>query len=365
KDGSDSFTIDGKITGAENQRIILQTFSFPNINGSPKTTVIDTARADKEGKFTIKNYLPERTICVVKVFGNEEYALWLSLLNEDITLTGNIANALETTTEGSVASKVLYNFIVNMSNMNASIMQNQGMYAKYKNNGDDSLATVYKQKINDDITVYFDYVSAFADTTKDIASAVLAIESFVYSKQFEKIKTVADKRKLTADSSSLYMKELKVKIAKHETFMQQASAKSFVGKPAPDIVLPDPGGVEYKLSDLKGQYVLIDFWASWCKPCREENPNLVATYNKYKDKGYTVYSVSLDKSKEAWQTAIDKDKLTWKYHVSELQMWNSQVAKMYNVTGIPMNFLLDKNGNVIAENLRGTELDAALAELVQ
>lgn len=135
-----------------------------------------------------------------------------------------------------------------------------------------------------------------------------------------------------------------------------------VGQPAPEIALPNPEGQIVKLSSMKGKYVLLDFWAKWCGPCRQENPNVVRVYQKYKDKGFTVYGVSLDRKKEDWLQAIKEDNLTWT-HVSDLKYWQSDAAKTYNITGIPFSLLLDPNGLIIAKNLRGAALEQKLAEI--
>ena len=138
--------------------------------------------------------------------------------------------------------------------------------------------------------------------------------------------------------------------------------KLAIGNEAPEIVLNDPNGKSIKLSSLRGNYVMIDFWASWCRPCRMENPNLVRLYNKFNSKGFEVYSVSLDRNKDAWLKAIKKDNLTWT-HVSDLKFWQSEGAKIYNVKAIPHTVLLDKEGKILATGLRGKSLENKLEEI--
>ena len=136
-----------------------------------------------------------------------------------------------------------------------------------------------------------------------------------------------------------------------------------VGAQAPDIALSDTTGKPVTLSSLRGKYVLLDFWASWCGPCRAENPNVVRIYNKFKDKGFDIYSVSLDQAKANWTKAIRNDHLTWN-HVSDLKFWQSAAAQQYGVQAIPATFLLDKDGKIIAKNLRGDALEQKLDEVL-
>jgi peroxiredoxin len=144
-----------------------------------------------------------------------------------------------------------------------------------------------------------------------------------------------------------------------------------IGQRAPELAFDSPDGEVIALSSLRGKMVLIDFWAAWCSPCRVENPNLVRTYRKFKDKefvngtGFTVYGVSLDRSKEDWVTAIENDQLEWESHVSDLKGWQSVPAAMYGVMGIPMNFLIDGDGIIVAKGLRGEYLDNKLKELLK
>lgn len=361
--GGKTFTVEGSIGGLENATLLLETMTFPNMNGTPAFTAIDTVTADPDGNFIFSGHLRERSICRIKMENNPRYYLLLNIYDEKLHISGS-TNDPKPLFEGSTATLVLNGFIDELRNKNMEIIDFSNNVLSQSAVLGDSLTAVMNDRKDAMIDSFYAYVANFADTTKELTNKIVALENLLYDRQFEIIKEKAAPIIATGDTSNVYVRELTSKVNRYQQIMDEEAANSFLGKTATDLNLPDPDGKPIQLSSLRGKYVLLDFWASWCAPCRKENPNLVALYEQYKDKGFTVYSVSLDDNRDAWMQAIRSDKLNWPSHVSQLQKWNSSAAAAYNVTGIPASFLLDTNGVVIAENIRSEQLSEILSELL-
>jgi peroxiredoxin len=158
--------------------------------------------------------------------------------------------------------------------------------------------------------------------------------------------------------------DLQKALAQQETQQQQSMASSWIGKQAPELDLPDVTGKTVPLASFKGKYLLVDFWASWCGPCRAENPNVVKAYGEFKNKNFAILGVSLDKDKQSWQQAVKEDRLEWA-QVSDLKEWNSKAVGIYQFQGIPFNVLIDPDGKVISQELRGPALEDKLKQVLQ
>ena len=230
------------------------------------------------------------------------------------------------------------------------------------------------------IPSYYDFMKDFIDRNKTSPAILMTLNDiqqnpFPFKNEILFIKNVIEK-KFKNETYLKQVNQLLQYVNQQENLLAQQEQREKeereirknlglnIGDVAPDIRLQSPKGKTYQLSDLKGKVVLLDFWASWCRPCRAENPNVVRIYENNKAKGFTVFSVSLDQKKDSWENAIKADNLSWPYHVSDLAGWNSVAAQKYGIRSIPSTFLLNKENRIVAYNLRGEELAQKIKALL-
>ncbi len=347
------FVINGKITSVPDNTLVM-------LSGLSGTDTIAKAKV-MNGVFVLKGNLPSPDGHVL-TFPSIQKGLMLFMGNDHVTVTGTAADFSDIKISGTVTNYDYDEFIYHIKPLNDYVdyYRKQAQAAITQTGRDSaviSLNTVYN--------IYQQSVEMFLARKKSSPVAALVL-AYSYDTDPNKNLVLLERRLnlLTGDAvKSQYAKNIVQVIANEKTVQESAKATA-IGAKAPEFTQNDTTGKPVSLSQFKGKYVLVDFWASWCRPCRAENPNVVAAYNEFKDKNFTILSVSLDQRKENWVYAIKADNLTWN-HVSDLQYWSNAVARTYHVESIPANFLLDPNGNIIAKNLRGEELAQRLSELIK
>jgi peroxiredoxin len=356
--GNGKFTISGNIQNAPAGSVVLEELGVNDV-----ITELDSEKIS-DGKFDLSGDAAEPGIYRLH-FSHNKFIM-LSIDKGDVKINGDW-NALERSQiTGSVPTASLQQFLTGVRNNMRDFNTMSIVLDTLQTKGNDSVLTAAKNDFRNMQEKFTKMIEHYADTTIFLPNAIFAA-------RFLNVRT--EKDFLNAFTQGLSRRFPNInKVKEFETFYatvlggakpKATVPQGMVGGIAPDLKLPEANGAVIGLSSLRGKYVLLDFWASWCGPCRAENPNVVSAFNKYKDKNFTVYSVSLDNNKDSWQKAVKDDKLDWPTHVSDLVGWGSAAAKTYNIESIPANFLIDPSGKIIARDLRGDMLEQKLAAILK
>lgn len=348
----------GDINGMPVQTVVLEQLGANDI-----VAVVDSVRSKEDGHFELSGAGAEPGLYRLH-FSDNKFVL-LSLDKGNIKLNADWNSLENYTVNGSAGSEHLRLFLRFFREKVRDFNTMNIVLDTLRARGNDSLLALAQknyQEMNQDFTRL---IENYADTAPYEPNAVFAArilnpasEGVFLSEFSQSLNKRFPGTKMTREFQE-YFSKVNLRSGSNTPHAQHAET----GAVAPEVNLPGPDGKPVALSSLRGKYVLLDFWASWCGPCRGENPNVVEAYNKYKDKNFTVYGVSLDHNKDKWEAAIKEDGLTWT-HVSDLKGWSSEAAVTYSIQSIPSNVLIGPDGKIIARNLRGAQLQEMLENIM-
>ena len=368
---SAGYSVSGKISNNKATVVFLEQLTHTAV------TTIDSAKIDADGNFKLQGNLNEEGLYRIRLGGeNEKFLMVIVGKGTKITADLDAGNYATTKYSKDLSNDELQGLINLIQRQQVELGQLESQYRNMKEGGAtqqdlEAIAMQMQQKS----AVAENYMQRSLDSSKS-----LIVKYYVYSlllnsimqgqappalvTKMEGFINELNKKMPNSDYNKDFQKiALQLRSAK-DAAQAEANAEKLtaVGSMAPDFEIPNREGKKVKLSSLRGKVVLLDFWASWCRPCRMENPNVVAAYNKYKAKGFTVMSVSQDNDRERWLQAIQQDGLVWEHHVSDLQN-NQEASAKYGIKYIPTTFLIGKDGKIIAKNLRGEALENELKKL--